>query len=338
MVSPPKMSAGAENRVGIVVIGRNEGDRLKRCLRAAFSQCDIVVYVDSGSSDDSVTYAESRGADVVRLDTGRGFSAARARNEGFHQLIRNHNEIEFVQFIDGDCEMSQGWLLFARAYLERNESCAIVAGRMYEQHKDYSIYNRLCDFEWNTEVGEAKACGGVFMIRRKAFQNVGGFNPEVVAGEEPELCYRLRRSNWSISRLDASMNLHDAHITRFSQWLKRQLRCGYSYTQVFSLQRRDKNPPFRREILSTWSWAFVLPCIVLILSTIVSWYFLALLCLYAYQQLKIAVNAKKRIGSWKQSLIYGFFIVIAKWPNLAGQLLFMKRNFVDKRHSIIEYK
>ncbi len=326
------------NRIGIVVIGRNEGDRLKRCLSAALSQSVKVVYVDSGSTDGSVAYAESIGVDVVQLNKETPFSAARARNEGFWQLIRNQQEIEFVQFIDGDCELYQDWLPFAYGYLVRNDSCAIVAGRRYEQYKKYSIYNMLCDIEWNTPIGEAKQCGGDFMIRRAAFQHVGGFNPDVVAGEEPELCYRLRKSNWSTYRLDHQMTLHDANITRFSQWYKRHLRCGYSYAQVFALHWRGNEPHFLRNILSTWFWAFIFPCAILILTVAFNYYTLLLFSIYPGHLLKIAITVKKRAVNWKQSLIYALFIVIGRWPLLIGQLFFVKRKYFDKKHSIIEYK
>jgi hypothetical protein len=46
---------------GLSVIGRNEGDRLKSCLQSLVPACDRVVYVDSGSTDDSVTFARSLG-------------------------------------------------------------------------------------------------------------------------------------------------------------------------------------------------------------------------------------------------------------------------------------
>jgi glycosyltransferase involved in cell wall biosynthesis len=77
------LSPNTAIRTGLVAIGRNEGERLRRCLISAQGVYDHVVYVDSGSSDDSVALAESFGAVVVVLDTARPFTAARARNAGF---------------------------------------------------------------------------------------------------------------------------------------------------------------------------------------------------------------------------------------------------------------
>jgi len=94
-------------KVGVVVIGRNEGERLKRCLASVLAQhAGPVVYVDSGSSDGSVEYAKSVGIEVVDLDMTRPFTMARGRNAGFNYLLEHYPGCEFVQFVDGDCEMA----------------------------------------------------------------------------------------------------------------------------------------------------------------------------------------------------------------------------------------
>ncbi len=323
--------------IGIVVIGRNEGERLKRCLQSVISQVDIIVYVDSGSSDGSVEYAESIGVDVVRLDMRIPFSAGRARNEGFLLLNEKYNKLKYIQFIDGDCEFCEGWLSFAYTYLLTNESCAVVSGRRKERFPEDSIYNVLCDIEWNTPIGEAKACGGDFMIRNEAFQQVNGFNPSVIAGEEPEMCYRLRKKNWSIFRLDHPMTLHDAAITRFSQRWKRCLRTGHAYAQGFSLHAHDGQRYCFKASVRIWFWAFIFPAFILIIALSVNIAFLLLTTVYLIQLVKIALHMYKRLGNAKHSLIYSFFTIIGKWPEFMGQLLFFKRKLFGEKYSIIEY-
>src|SRR5262245_28643656 len=96
--------------MGIVVIGRNEGERLIRCLQSAKSHTDDIVYVDSGSTDGSTRTAENLGILVVKLDLAQPFTAARARNEGFAALKALRPDIRFVQFVDGDCELVDDWL------------------------------------------------------------------------------------------------------------------------------------------------------------------------------------------------------------------------------------
>ena len=176
--------------VGIVAIGRNEGERLHRCLNSVVGRGLTLIYVDSGSTDGSIKLARNLGVEVVELDFSRPFSAARARNEGFERLCQINPEIRFVQFVDGDCEVADGWLDRAIRTLEDHFDVAVVCGRRRERFPERTVYNRLADLEWDTAVGEAKACGGDAMMRVSAFQAAGGYDPTLIAGEEPDLCLR----------------------------------------------------------------------------------------------------------------------------------------------------
>lgn len=169
-------------KVGVVVIGRNEGERLQRCLESIAGSAQSTVYVDSGSTDDSVELAQQKGFSVVELDMTEPFSAARARNAGYAELVQRRPETAFVQFLDGDCELLPNWLAIAQDALEGRQKVAAVAGRLRERAPEASIYNRLGEMEWNfLGSGDVGAVGGIFMIRRKAFDNVGGFDPTVRA-------------------------------------------------------------------------------------------------------------------------------------------------------------
>ena len=181
--------------MGVVAIGRNEGERLKRCLRSVPSHVPVV-YVDSASTDGSVEFARSTQATVVELDMAKPFSAARARNEGFASLLEYYPDITFVQFVDGDCELELHWLDRAKNFFESQPRIAAVCGRRRERYPKASLYNRMCDEEWNTPTGQADACGGDAMMRVKAFVDVGGYDAMMIAGEEPELCSRLRAAGW----------------------------------------------------------------------------------------------------------------------------------------------
>ncbi|MBM4105178.1 MAG: glycosyltransferase, partial [Phycisphaerae bacterium] len=224
----PGRSLGA---LGAVVIGRNEGARLETCLRSLLREVPAtsIVYVDSASSDGSVALATSLGVIVHPVDPSRPMSAARSRNEGFERLLGVHPEIELVQFVDGDCEVLPGWLARGAAMLRGAEDLAAVCGRTVERHREATIYNRLCDIEFDAPPGAAKATGGIFMIRASAFRAVGGMRVEVVAGEEPEMGLRLRAAGWRLERLGERMVLHDSAMTRFRQWWRRSVRSGVAY-------------------------------------------------------------------------------------------------------------
>jgi GT2 family glycosyltransferase len=250
--------------VGLVAIGRNEGDRLLRCLSSAVGRVPHIVYVDSGSTDGSVAAAEALGVEVVELDLSIPFTAARARNAGVMHLLQQHPHLQYVQFVDGDCEVVEGWLEHAYSTLEERPDLAVVCGRRRERSPQASIYNQLCDIEWETPVGEATACGGDAMMRVAAIQQVNGFNPELIAGEEPELCLRLRQQEWKIWRLDAEMTLHDAQMTKFQQWWRRSQRAGYAYAEGSWRHGRSPQKHWVQESRRIWLWGVGVPAMAAI--------------------------------------------------------------------------
>src|SRR5580704_16531900 len=249
--------------VGVVVIGRNEGERLRRCLHSVQGTARVV-YVDSGSTDGSVAAAGELGAEVVVLDSSLPFSAARARNAGLDRLGEQSPTAEFVLFVDGDCEVALRFADIGRQVLLDDARVAAVAGRLRERFPERSLYNRLCDMEWDVPPGEVKSCGGVALFRVSALREAGGFNPRIVAGEEPELCVRLRRRGWRLRRLPDEMATPDADMTRFSQWWKRAVRAGHAYAEGSAIHGRLPERHFVRESLSGLIYGVAIPLAILV--------------------------------------------------------------------------
>ena len=325
----------SSNQLGIVVIGRNEGDRLVSCLKSIQAASDAnVVYVDSGSTDNSVAEAKRLGASVVNLDMHCPFTAARARNEGFSALLALNPKVRFVQFIDGDCELVAGWIETALAFITRSTHVAVVCGRRRERHPEASIYNRLCDIEWNTPVGEAILCGGDAMIRSEAFQAVGGYRGELIAGEEPELCLRLREGGWKIWRIDAEMTKHDAAIIRFSQWWTRVVRSGYAYAEISQLHRNSKLRIFAQEVRRAIVWGGLVPLAIFLGVLFYPAVSVGVL-IYPIQVCRIvALRGYKNSISW----VYAMFMTLAKFAELQGFIKFLTGRLNGRSITLIEYK
>ncbi len=324
--------------LGVVVIGRNEGDRLHRCLLSLDPKSHPIVYVDSGSTDGSVELARSLGVEVVNLDLTIPFTAARARNAGFDQLLNIAPEIVYVQFVDGDCEVFPNWLETARKTLETHPQVAVACGRRRERHPEASVYNRLCDIEWNTPVGEARSCGGDALMRVCALEQVGGYDPAVIAAEDDEVCVRIRAAGWKISRIDADMTLHDAAMKRFGQWWKRALRCGYAYSQGAAMHGKPPERHFLRERRRLVLWGFLLP--VLILGTTwptTGWSLFGFL-LYPIQMARIARGAKRKGIAAADAAAFGVSCVVSKLPEFLGFCKFYWTRWRRKPARIIEYK
>ena len=336
------------NDLGVVAIGRNEGERLRRCL-VSLTESGLgvpVVYVDSGSTDGSVALAASLGVAVVELDMSRPFSAARARNAGFDRLKEICDGLRYVMFVDGDCEVAEGWLTRARAELESVPRVAVVCGRRRELFPDRSIYNRLVDLEWDTPVGEASACGGDSVMRASAFEAVGGFDPTAAAGEEPELCQRLRQAGWSIQRIDAEMTRHDLGMTRFRQWWRRQYRTGYNGLDILS-RFPGRDQLFAADLKRSRRWGLLWPLFVL-LAGVVGWWlggpwvgFAGLLLAASTMLLQVARLAwkiRKQVDGTRTALAYGALTMLAKWANLSGQWGYLTDRRRGRMARLIEYK
>jgi glycosyltransferase involved in cell wall biosynthesis len=321
--------------VGVVVIGRNEGARLRRCLNSVLAHSDAVVYIDSGSSDGSMAMSTALGARSFALDMENPFTAARARNEGVRQLLMVHPDVEFIQFVDGDCEVADGWIETARMFLEEHAEVAVVCGRRRERHPERSMYNRLCDIEWNTPIGETKACGGDALARASSLQQVGGFRDDLIAGEEPELCVRLRAEGWKIWRLDAEMTLHDAAMTRFSQWWKRSARGGYAFAEGAHIHGAPPERHWVRESRSAWAWGFLLPAAIFVMALVASPLALCALLVYPLQVLRLSLRGQ---GRWTVRLARSFFLVLGKFAEDWGQLKYLLSRLSGSRGRLIEYK
>lgn len=330
------MTVEKQKTIGVVIIGRNEGERLKRCIRSLDSEKQALVYVDSDSSDDSVAWVAEQGIHVVELDTSIPFTAGRARNEGFFFLVKAHPDLEYVQFVDGDCEIQADWLNQAQLFLDQQADMAVVCGRRRERYPQASIYNALCDLEWNSEVGEATACGGDSLMRVSAFVEVNGFNPEVIAGEEPELCLRLRREGWSIWRLDEEMTIHDAAMTELRQWSKRMRRAGYAYALGASLHGRGPERYRVRETMRILFWGAVLPFLA-VFGMLVWSDSLLLLLAYPLQFLRLYVSKSSHVDP-KYRLAWSFFLTLGKFPELLGVLELFFAKLSSRQAKIIEYK
>ena len=319
--------------IGAVIIGRNEGDRLGLCLASIQGQVQHIVYVDSGSDDSSVDRARRAGAEVVELDMTQPFTAARARNAGFEALKRDRH-VDFVQFIDGDCELQEGWIEIATDFLLSHSDAAVAFGRRRERHPDASIYNRLCDWEWDTPIGMTKACGGDTLMRVTALNDVDGFDPNLIAGEEPELCVRLRAWRWQIWRLDHEMTLHDAAMTRFSQWWRRTRRAGHAFAEGAALHGLPPERHWVTETRKALKWGLFFPVIIALSAWFLTPWALIMLLLYPLQVLRLALREGGDRIAWERA----FLLVIGKFAEMTGVLEYWLRRLLNRRGRLIEYK
>jgi glycosyltransferase involved in cell wall biosynthesis len=329
----------AEGDVGVVIIGRNEGPRLIRSLESLTPQSNAIVYVDSGSTDDSVAQAESCGVRVVQMDLSKPFTASRARNAGFEALVQHWPHVSQVQFVDGDCQILPGWLADASAALAADPNRVAVCGWGREIHPEHSIYNRICQVEWRMgSAGEVAAFGGLVMIRADAFKAVDGFDADVVAAEDDELAFRLRANGGTIFKLDRDCFAHDANILRFRQWWKRAQRGGYAYAQVSSMHGSGPEKKFVKELQRTKLWGIVAPALAIAGLPFTRGLSLGVFARYPIAMARAAQTARRRSNTWPDSVAWGVSCGLAVFPQAIGVRQFARNQRRGQTHQMIEYK
>lgn len=326
-VPPPTIDA--------VVIGRNEGARLGACLGSLRGRVRRLVYVDSGSTDGSPAAAAAAGAEVVALDPGRPFTAARGRAAGLARLCDGRMPApDLVQFVDGDCLVEPGWLPAALAFIAAHPQAGAVCGRRREENPGASVWNRLADREWNTPVGPAQACGGDALMRLVAVQAAGGWREDLIAGEEPELCLRLRRAGWQVWRIDAAMSRHDARMLRFGQWWRRTRRAGHAFAEGAALHGAGPERHWVAETRRALLWGAGVPAAAMVAGL---WHpaGLALLALWPAQAARLAWRWRAEGRAGVEAAV---FSVLGKPAEALGVLGFWAGRLRGRTARLIEYR
>lgn len=331
---PPTLHAAAKARehsdVGVVVIGRNEGERLMICLESlerAGAPLTHLVYVDSGSSDGSVDRVRARGVDVIAIE--KPFTAAKGRNAGFTHLTTKHQSLLAMQFVDGDCEYFPSWLDVASTLLRTDDSIVAVTGVQHERRPDATVYNLLCDVEWTGVVGDMDTFAGNVMVRVDALHLSGLYNPDLIAGEDPELSIRVKKSTGRrIVRIEEPICLHDVDMTRASQWWKRSVRSGHAFAQVSRMHGQAPLNFWKKETRSNWIWGAALP---LAAPPLVppAWMYLFW---------RIYRDARRRGLDARSARVYAFFTTVGKLPQALGQAKYWWNEMRGVKSRIIEYK
>ncbi len=338
---PAASPASPAPRVSVVVIGRNEGARLDRCLAAiaAARWGDVtheVIYVDSHSSDGSPERAAAAGAQVLLVER-KPPNAAKARNQGWRAA-----QGEFVLFLDGDTVLHADFVTKALAALTAEPVLCAAWGHRRELDPAQSIYTRLLDLDWVYPTGRALYFGGDVLVRRAALAMVEGFDESLNAGEEPELCARLRGRGWQIEHLDVPMTLHDLAIRSFRPYWLRAYRSGTAYAEVAARARAQGDVLWQRESLRDLvhgAQYATAPLWLAIAAWISPWLFALLLAGGVAVILRTAARSRWKAPNdpWL-SLLYAVHVHFQKVPAFFGQLAFRRAAATRQRLDLIDYK
>jgi GT2 family glycosyltransferase len=305
-------AARARCTLGVVVIGRDEGERLLACLASLADAGARIVYADSASRDGSAARVRALGHAVVELDVARPLNAAVGRNAGLARLRELEPALEHVFFVDGDCRVVPGFLTAACAALEADAGLAAVCGRRRERAPHASLWNRVVDMEWDGPAGETDAFGGDVVLRVAALDGTGGYDEALAQGEDPELAFRLRRAGWRILRLACDMTVHDVALFGFRAWARRHARGGYAYAHGAARHRNAPGRYNRRACRSILAWGLALPLALALLAWPTRGAALLGLAGYALLAARVRGQRLRRGDPPAHATLYGAVIALGK--------------------------
>jgi cellulose synthase/poly-beta-1,6-N-acetylglucosamine synthase-like glycosyltransferase len=327
--------------LSVVVIGRNEGERLVRCLESVgvmTLSCGPIeiIYVDSASTDASVERARQLGVKVIQVNPRRP-CAAIGRNAGWRAA-----RASIVLFLDGDTILAPDFVSYASTQFDDAE-VAVVFGDRRETNTNDSIYNRVLDLDWIMPPGPAEFCGGDALIRRAVLERIGGYDEGLIAGEDAELCWRVRSLGYRVIHLDLRMTGHDLAIHRLSQYWRRSVRTGYAYAEISERFRNSESPIWSRQarrnrIQGVAMLAIVagLPMLSLAIRSLAPIAFA--ISIIGALSVRTAVRTRWNRAGLSTRLLHGLHSHLVQIPIFFGQLKYQCNRLFGRTSQLIEYK
>lgn len=338
-------------QLSVVIIGRNEGQRLVDCIRSVQAMNNSpenmeIIYVDSDSTDGSPERAKTLGVQVLVVHPERP-AAAIGRNAGWRAATA-----PFILFLDGDTILNPDFVKAALPSFD-DPVVAVVCGHLRERFPYASLYQRVMDLDWFSQPGVSEFCGGIALIRRAVLEEVNGFDSRLIAGEEPEMCQRIRIHNYLILHIDQEMALHDLAITYWSQYWQRAIRTGHAYAEIFTLLRKSSLATFYQNKTEGILWQhesrknffnagiltgiFIVGFIIALLL-ISPWPLLFSVLLFLLLSVRSAVKARWKSTNPMTLFLYGLHSQFQHIPIAIGQLSYYYNRWRGQHRRLIEYK
>jgi glycosyltransferase involved in cell wall biosynthesis len=219
--------------ISFIVIGKNEGWKLKLCFESILStikHCNAldseIIYVDSKSTDNSIDIAKSYLGIKVFQITGV-CNAAIARNIGAIEAIG-----DILVFLDGDMEIEKEFL--AEVIVDKNLVYPFISGQLqnifYNNNLEWKVidtnllhHNLINDKYFTTT-------GGYFIIEKTVWKSIGGMRTKYKTAEDLDLGLRLARRGLKLLRKkDLMVRHHTIDYKNNDRMWKMLLDGSYNY-------------------------------------------------------------------------------------------------------------
>lgn len=214
--------------VSVVIKALNEEEKIaltiESALRAISNINGEVILADSHSIDRTVEIASRYPVRIVKLSRPEDRCCGVGGQLGYQVSLG-----AYVWIVDGDMELSEGFIEDAISCLEKDPRLAGVSGRIVEKNLESLEFRaRLLRAPENLQPGFVDRLDGGGVYRRSAIESVGYFtNRNMHSYEEYELAARLRARGWLLMRIPADAVFHFGHRTEAFALLLRRWKTGY---------------------------------------------------------------------------------------------------------------
>ncbi|MGM0589762.1 MAG: glycosyltransferase family 2 protein [Bacteroidota bacterium] len=285
--------------VSIIIIGKNEGDKLRKCIKSVEKVLNThknnikieAIYVDSKSTDGSVDVARNSRNIRVYQNTGET-NAAIARNIGARVAKGN-----ILFFVDGDMEIESNFLdhvLTSKNELKYN----FVTGHIKDYIYDYKgnnldIKGRTYDKIIPANIENIKSCGGVFIISRALWESIGGMRTKYKRGQDLDFSMRLNEEGYTMIRYPELIVKH--HTIEYKNIKRMWINLGQGYFLYPAMLLRDHftNINMWKDFLRSKYTAIILFISILIFPIYSSVIFpLIIMTIYSFRSYMSITNTK----------------------------------------------
>jgi len=275
--------------ISFIVIGRNEGWKLKNTFESIFNAVSIckiesfeIIYVDSNSTDESIPNALEYGTiSVIRLS--KYYNPAIARNVG---ALNSKGDI--LIFLDGDMELNPSFLDLA--IIDNKLVKPLVGGVVVDRiiRKDGTLINEV-EYHKKEFAYYKLITGGAFLIEKELWELIGGMDNRFVKSADPELGLRLAKKGFLLYCIPHTFVFHNNDKYSSDNRLKiRNLFKGYSlFSSVLMFRQNLFSKHTIKKFLLQEKTFFLL------IATILIFIFINNVFIFSAYIIAIALRAKK---------------------------------------------
>ncbi len=214
-------------KVTAIIVNWNDKDVISECIQSLLDQdqpeIDIIVS-DNGSNDGSVDSIREQFPSVQVIENGENLGFGSAVNRGFSVAIG-----DYLIFLNSDLVLDPKCIAALAQLLDSDSSIGgAIPKILYIDRRDtinsLGVLVNYTGVAYPNLLGKKdpgpmdnfeSACGGIFMLKREVYEEVGGFDEDLfLYHEDHDLSWRIRLAGWKLTVASNAVMYHHYHFSK----------------------------------------------------------------------------------------------------------------------------